>query len=150
MTDTAQLTYSPEPHTILSPSGSFRFAPLTCSIGAELFDVNLGDAARDDALFAELRELLLEYKVLFLRDQDMSRAEHVALAERFGPLEDHPRRGGATPTTRGWCKSTRTSTARPSTTRTPFTATPPGGRTRPWAACSAAWRRPRSAETPSG
>ncbi|CAG7588667.1 MULTISPECIES: TauD/TfdA dioxygenase family protein [Rhodococcus] len=90
MTDTAQLTYSPEPHTILSPSGSFRFAPLTCSIGAELFDVNLGDAARDDALFAELRELLLEYKVLFLRDQDMSRAEHVALAERFGPLEDHP------------------------------------------------------------
>ncbi|TQC49554.1 taurine dioxygenase [Rhodococcus sp. WS4] len=90
MTDTAQLTYSPEPHTILSPSGSFRIAPLTCSIGAELFDVNLGDAARDDALFAELRELLLEYKVLFLRDQDMSRAEHVALAERFGPLEDHP------------------------------------------------------------
>lgn len=90
MTDTAQLTYSPEPHTILSPSGSFRFAPLTCSIGAELFDVKLGDAARDDSLFAELRELLLEYKVLFLRDQDMSRAEHVALAERFGPLEDHP------------------------------------------------------------
>ena len=90
MTDTAQLTHSPEPHTILAPSGSFRIAPLTCSIGAELFDVNLGDAARDDALFAELRELLLEYKVLFLRDQDMTRAEHVALAERFGPLEDHP------------------------------------------------------------
>nr|WP_213015931.1 MULTISPECIES: TauD/TfdA family dioxygenase [unclassified Rhodococcus (in: high G+C Gram-positive bacteria)] len=63
---------------------------MTCSLGAELFDVNLGDVSRDDALFAELRELLLEYKVLFFRDQDMSRAEHVALAERFGPLEDHP------------------------------------------------------------
>jgi taurine dioxygenase len=28
--------------------------------------------------------------VLFVRDQDITRAEHVALAERFGPLEDHP------------------------------------------------------------
>ena len=28
--------------------------------------------------------------MLFLRDQDISRAEHVAFAERFGPLEDHP------------------------------------------------------------
>ena len=90
MNDTAQLTHSPERHTILSPSGSFRLAPMTCSLGAELFDVNLGDASRDDALFAELRELLLEYKVLFLRDQDITRGEHVALAERFGPLEDHP------------------------------------------------------------
>ena len=36
------------------------------------------------------RTLLLQYKVLFFRDQDITRAEHVALAERFGPLEDHP------------------------------------------------------------
>ncbi|MEB8337212.1 TauD/TfdA dioxygenase family protein [Streptomyces endophyticus] len=64
--------------------------PLTCHIGAELFDVDLGEVARDDALFAELRTLLLKYKVLFLRDQQFTRAEHVALAERFGPLEDHP------------------------------------------------------------
>jgi len=28
--------------------------------------------------------------VLFVRDQDITRAEHVALAERFGALEDHP------------------------------------------------------------
>jgi len=32
----------------------------------------------------------LEHKVLFLRDQDMARADHVAFAERFGALEDHP------------------------------------------------------------
>ncbi|MGW0177029.1 TauD/TfdA dioxygenase family protein [Rhodococcus sp. NPDC003322] len=64
--------------------------PLTCSIGAELRDVDLAEVARDDALFGELKSLLLEHKVLFLRDQDMSRAEHVALAERFGALEDHP------------------------------------------------------------
>ncbi|QIX51978.1 TauD/TfdA family dioxygenase [Rhodococcus sp. DMU1] len=68
----------------------FRVEPLTATIGAELFDVDLGEVSRDDALFAELRALLLRHKVLFLRGQDFTRAEHVALAERFGPLEDHP------------------------------------------------------------
>ncbi|WP_374439815.1 TauD/TfdA dioxygenase family protein [Pseudomonas panipatensis] len=63
---------------------------LTCSIGAELSGVNLGDAARDDGLFGAIRELLLKHKVLFLRDQDISRADHVAFARRFGELEDHP------------------------------------------------------------
>ncbi|WP_295803039.1 TauD/TfdA family dioxygenase [uncultured Microbulbifer sp.] len=63
---------------------------LTCSIGAELSGINLADAIRDDALFADIRQLLVEHKVLFLRDQDFSRAEHVAFAERFGALEDHP------------------------------------------------------------
>jgi taurine dioxygenase len=63
---------------------------LTCSIGAELTDVSLGDAARDEGLFAEIEALLLEHKVLFLRDQDITRAEHVAFARRFGELEDHP------------------------------------------------------------
>ena len=69
---------------------SIRVEPLTCTIGAELSNVNLGDAARDDELFAEIRALLLEHKVLFLRDQDFTRAEHVAFARRFGDLEDHP------------------------------------------------------------
>ena len=69
---------------------SIRVEPLTCTIGAQLFDVNLGDASRDDALFAELKSLLLKHKVLFLRDQDITRAEHVAFARRFGELEDHP------------------------------------------------------------
>ena len=67
-----------------------RAEPLTCAIGAELIGVDLGAASRDAALFAEIRALLLQYKVLFLRDQTMSRAEHVAFAERFGKLEDHP------------------------------------------------------------
>jgi taurine dioxygenase len=32
----------------------------------------------------------VEHKVLFLRDQDITRADHVAFARRFGELEDHP------------------------------------------------------------
>ena len=38
----------------------------------------------------EIRSLLLRYKVLFFRDQDISRTEHVAFARYFGELEDHP------------------------------------------------------------
>ncbi|MDG1580411.1 TauD/TfdA family dioxygenase [Pseudomonas sp. GOM6] len=63
---------------------------LTCAIGAEISGINLADAARDEQLFAEIRQLLLRHKVLFLRDQDISRADHVAFARRFGELEDHP------------------------------------------------------------
>jgi taurine dioxygenase len=67
-----------------------RIEQLTCSIGAELIGVSLADAARDGTLFAEIKHALLRYRVLFLRDQDISRADHVAFAKRFGALEDHP------------------------------------------------------------
>jgi len=67
-----------------------RVEQLTCAIGAELAGVNLADAIDDDGLFAEIRAALLTHRVLFLRDQDISRAEHVAFARRFGELEDHP------------------------------------------------------------
>lgn len=67
-----------------------RVEQLTCSIGAEVSGVNIGDASRDDSLSSEIKGLLLKHKVLFLRDQDISRAEHVAFARKFGELEDHP------------------------------------------------------------
>ncbi|USU19330.1 TauD/TfdA dioxygenase family protein [Paraburkholderia fungorum] len=67
-----------------------RVEQLTCAIGAELVGVNLADAIDDDGLFAEIRAALLKHRVLFLRDQNISRAEHVAFARRFGELEDHP------------------------------------------------------------
>ncbi len=67
-----------------------RIEQLTCNIGAELFDVNLADAVHDDDLFAEIKAALLKHRVLFLRNQDISRPDHVAFARRFGELEDHP------------------------------------------------------------
>ncbi|MBM4492497.1 hypothetical protein GS436_02100 [Rhodococcus hoagii] len=48
--------------------------------------------SRDDALFAELKSRLLEHKVLFFRDQDMSRAEHVALRAAVRRARGSPRR----------------------------------------------------------
>jgi taurine dioxygenase len=73
----------------ISPS-TLKVSPLTCVIGAEIGNVNLGVASRDPALMHEIRALLLQHKVLFFRDQDISRAEHVAFARFFGDLEDHP------------------------------------------------------------
>lgn len=63
---------------------------MTCTIGAEVSGVNLGDASRDADLARAIKDLLLEHKVLFFRDQDITRAEHVAFARYFGELEDHP------------------------------------------------------------
>ena len=73
---------------------AIRVEQLTCHIGAELGGVSLAAAALDDALLAQIRALLLQHRVLFFRDQAMSRAEHLAFARRFGELEDHPVAGG--------------------------------------------------------
>jgi taurine dioxygenase len=70
--------------------GSIRVEPLTCAIGAELGNVHLGLASRTPEIVAEIRSLLLKHRVLFFRDQDITRAEHVAFARHFGELEDHP------------------------------------------------------------
>ena len=67
-----------------------KIAKLTQHIGAELSEVSLAEAATNDDLFGEIRAALLAHKVLFLRDQAISRAEHVAFARRFGELEPHP------------------------------------------------------------
>ena len=63
---------------------------LSCALGAELVGVDLAEAVRNDDLFGEIRSQLLKHRVLFLRNQQFSRAEHVAFARRFGELEDHP------------------------------------------------------------
>ena len=67
-----------------------KVAKLTQHIGAELSQVSLAEAATNADLFGAIRAELLKHKVLFLRDQDISRADHIAFARRFGELEDHP------------------------------------------------------------
>jgi len=67
-----------------------RTEKLTTHIGAELSGISLAEAITNDDLFGTIRETLLQHKVLFLRDQEISKAEHVAFSKRFGELEDHP------------------------------------------------------------
>jgi taurine dioxygenase len=84
------MTITAEPAGPGRVAGPIEVERLTASIGAELSNVSLADVAKSDDLFAEIKALLLQHKVLFFRDQDITRGEHVALAERFGSLEDHP------------------------------------------------------------
>ena len=71
------------------PYRRFGLRALSPTIGAEVDGVDLG-ATIDDDLHAELNRALLEWKVLFFRDQDITRAQHRAFAERWGELEQHP------------------------------------------------------------
>ena len=65
-----------------------KVAPLTGALGAEVVGVQLRDL--DDETFAELHDAWLEHKVLFFRDQELTRDEHVAYGRRWGSLEQHP------------------------------------------------------------
>ena len=67
-----------------------RVEKLTTHIGAEISGISLAEAIGNDDLFGAIKSALLDHKVLFLRDQEISKAEHVAFASRFGNLEDHP------------------------------------------------------------
>ncbi len=63
-------------------------APLTGALGAEVSGVQLRDL--DDEVVSELHDVWLEHKVLFFRDQELTRDEHVAYGRRWGSLEQHP------------------------------------------------------------
>jgi alpha-ketoglutarate-dependent taurine dioxygenase len=67
----------------------FDATPVGATVGAELAGVDL-TRELPDAVIAELRQALLDYKVLFFRDQPLTPAQHVAFARRFGDLEIHP------------------------------------------------------------
>lgn len=64
-------------------------APLSPTVGAELSGVSLAEEI-DAGTFDEIHRALLEYKVIFFRDQDITSEQHVAFARRFGALETHP------------------------------------------------------------
>ena len=65
---------------------------LNPTIGAEIGGIDLTVPLSDDRR-TELRALLLKYKVLFFRDQELTRDQHLAFAAEFGPLYAHPTGG---------------------------------------------------------
>src|ERR1700712_2256691 len=64
-------------------------APLTPTIGAEIGGIDLRRPL-DDATRDAVRQALLDWKVLFFRDQDITTEQHLAFAGAFGELEVHP------------------------------------------------------------
>ena len=67
----------------------FEAALQSPCMGAEIRGVDLSRPA-NPALLQELRTALVEFKVLFFRDQDLSAQEHSDFARQFGELETHP------------------------------------------------------------
>ena len=67
----------------------FNARPIGATIGGLIDGLDLTTDLRDEVI-AELRQALLDYKVLFFRDQPLTPATHVAFARRFGELELHP------------------------------------------------------------
>lgn len=65
-----------------------QLVPCAGALGAEVSGIDLCSDISDDE-FAELNSALLEYEVLFFRDQPMSPAAHAALANRFGKPQLH-------------------------------------------------------------
>ena len=64
-------------------------SPLTPSMGAEISGIDLSRPL-DAATKAAVRDLLLEWKVIFFRDQDITTEQHLTFARNFGDLEVHP------------------------------------------------------------
>ncbi|HEM46076.1 MAG TPA: taurine dioxygenase [Alphaproteobacteria bacterium] len=67
----------------------FEVIPQSPTIGAEVRGLSLAEPLRDDVLKA-LRTALVEFKVLFFRDQEIDVRAQSRFASRFGELERHP------------------------------------------------------------
>src|SRR6478735_12355966 len=75
-------------HTL--PSVPITVEPMTATIGAEIGGVDLADDLSPETI-AEIRTALLDWKVIFFRDQQrLDRDRHVAFGRAFGDLEVHP------------------------------------------------------------
>jgi alpha-ketoglutarate-dependent taurine dioxygenase len=71
------------------PASDLSLQPLEPTIGAEISGVDLRDPL-SEAVRDWIKAAVLEYKVVFFRDQDLSQDQHAAFAARFGPLYTHP------------------------------------------------------------
>ena len=60
---------------------------LSGALGAEISGIDLKDASLEN--FKNINKLLLEHKVIFFRNQDITAEEQLTLAKHFGPLERH-------------------------------------------------------------
>ena len=74
----------------IATSAKLGVRRLAGNIGAEITGADTGTDLGDDAI-AQIRQALLDHKVVFLRGQNLDYARQVAFAERLGPLTlGHP------------------------------------------------------------
>ncbi len=68
---------------------AFEIHPLTPAIGAELSGIDLSEPLSAE-IIADIRQTLLDNKVIFFRDQNLNREQLLRFAKGFGALEIHP------------------------------------------------------------
>jgi len=68
---------------------SFEINPLSDALGAEVRGLDLS-APLDDATFAAVHRVHLDYLVVVFRDQNLTPQQQIAFSQRFGPLDIHP------------------------------------------------------------
>lgn len=71
------------------PQSVLTIERLSPQIGAIIHGVDLSLPV-DGAVYEEIYQALLDYKVIFFRDQRISSEQHIAFASQFGELEVHP------------------------------------------------------------
>ncbi|GIV32870.1 MAG: alpha-ketoglutarate-dependent taurine dioxygenase [Chitinophagales bacterium] len=59
------------------------------ALGAEIQGIDLREPITDE-IFTILHDALIEHQVIFFRNQNITPAQHKALAQRFGKLQTHP------------------------------------------------------------
>ena len=69
----------------------FEVERLGASLGAEIHGLDLAKGL-DAGTFAALEAALIEHKVIVVRNQHLTTAQHVAISRPFGELEVHPMR----------------------------------------------------------
>ncbi|WP_297752353.1 TauD/TfdA family dioxygenase [Hydrogenophaga sp.] len=80
---------APAPAMARGSFGPWQGKLLSPTLGLELSGISLATEF-DEQEVAMLRQLLARHKVLVFREQDVTPAQHVAFARRFGKLEVHP------------------------------------------------------------
>lgn len=68
-------------------------SPIAGALGAEIGGVDVAQDL-DDSVVREIRQALLDYGVIFFRDQNLERDQHKAFTRRFGDIFIHPNYNG--------------------------------------------------------
>ncbi|RMF02023.1 MAG: taurine dioxygenase [Alphaproteobacteria bacterium] len=63
--------------------------PVAGALGAEIEGADLSQELSDEVI-AEIRQALLDHLVIFFRNQDITPAQHLAFAKRFGETVEYP------------------------------------------------------------
>jgi taurine dioxygenase len=71
------------------PDPQLDVQPVSGALGAEIAGVDLSSPLSDE-VFRAVRHALIDFGVIFFRDQKLSPEAQVAFAQRFGPLDVHP------------------------------------------------------------